>query len=186
MITDILDISKIEAGEMIVAEEEVDLLFLVEASIKMLREQAEEQGITLSRLFPNDCPKLLADPRHIKQIVLNLVSNAVKFTPPKGKISLEVTVDDEHAVLLVIEDNGIGIEEKNLAKVLEPFGQIGDVYTRTSEGTGLGLPLAKSLVEIHGGTLELASTFGEGTTVTIRFPPERTMPAEVPLDAIES
>ncbi|MCH7864311.1 MAG: PAS domain-containing protein [Proteobacteria bacterium] len=186
VITDILDISKIEAGELIVAEEEVDLLFLVEASIKMLREQAEEQGITLSRLFPNDCPKLHADPRHIKQIVLNLVSNAVKFTPPKGKISLEVTVDDEHAVLLVIKDNGIGIDEKNIAKVLEPFGQIGDVYSRAHEGTGLGLPLAKSLVEIHGGTLELASTFGEGTTVTVRFPPERTMPAEVPLDAIES
>ena len=186
VITDILDISKIEAGEVIVAEEEVDLLFLVEASIKMLREQAEEQGITLSRLFPHDCPKLHADPRHIKQIILNLVSNAVKFTPPKGKISLEVAVDDEQAVLLVIKDNGIGIDEKNIAKVLEPFGQVGDVYSRAHEGTGLGLPLAKSLVEIHGGSLVLASKLGEGTTVTVRFPPERTIPAESPLATVES
>ena len=186
VITDILDISKIEAGEVIVAEEEVDLLFLVEASIKMLREQAEEQGITLSRVFPNDCPKLHADPRHIKQIILNLVSNAVKFTPPKGKISLEVAVDDEQAVLLVIKDNGIGIDEKNIAKVLEPFGQVGDVYSRAHEGTGLGLPLAKSLVEIHGGSLVLASKLGEGTTVTVRFPPERTIPAESPLATVES
>lgn len=88
--------------------------------------------------------------------------------------------------MLVIKDNGVGIDEKNIARVLEPFGQVGEVYSRTYEGTGLGLPLAKALVEIHGGSLELASKLGEGTTVTVRFPPERTIPAEVPLAAIES
>ncbi len=179
VITDILDISKIEAGELDLSEENVDLQGLVESGIKMLREQAENQGITLSRVFPHDCPMLHADPRHIKQIVINLVSNAVKFTPTGGKISLEVSLDERQAISLVVKDTGVGIEEKNIGKVLEPFGQVGNIYSRTFEGTGLGLPLAKSLVELHGATMELTSAAGKGTTVTIRFPPERTVPVTV-------
>lgn len=183
VINDILDISKIEAGEIDLTEEEVDLPVLVEAAITMLREQAENQGIILSRIFPSDCPRIVADPRHIKQIVINLVSNAVKFTPAKGTIKLEILVEDMRAVSFFVEDTGIGIKSENITKVLEPFGQIGNVYSRTHEGTGLGLPLAKSLIELHGGTLKIDSEFGKGTKVSIQFPSERTVVEDIPLGA---
>jgi len=175
VITDILDISKIEAGETHVVEAEVELVSLLESGIKMLQERADEDGITLSRIVPNDCPLLRADARYIKQIIINLVSNAVKFTERGGEVSLEITLDDENAVLLAVRDTGIGIDEANIDKVLEPFSQVGDIYSRSFEGTGLGLPLAKSLTELHGGTLEINSQPGEGTVVMVRFPPERTI-----------
>ena len=170
VINDILDISKIEAGEVEVSDEAVDLPTLVESAIKMLREQAEDRNVTLSRIFPSDCPRLRADPRHIKQIVINLVSNAVKFTPPKGTIKLEISKDAMNALSIIVEDTGIGIKPENIATVLEPFGQVGDIYSRSHEGTGQGLPLAKSLAELHGGTVKIVSQPGQGTTVTIRFP----------------
>ncbi|MDA1091450.1 MAG: HAMP domain-containing sensor histidine kinase, partial [Proteobacteria bacterium] len=181
-----LDISKIEAGEVNIDEEDVDLPVLVEAAITMLRAQAKSQDITLSRIFPSDCPKLHADPRHIKQIVLNLVSNAVKFTPPKGTIKVEVLVDRLKTVSIIIEDTGIGIKPENIDKVLEPFGQVGNIYSRNHEGTGLGLPLAKSLVELHGGILEISSELGKGTRVSAHFPPERTVAANITTDAVAS
>ncbi len=186
VISDILDISKIEAGELAASDEEVDLPDLVESAIKMLREQAEKNGIMLSRVFPQDCPGLRADPRHIKQIVLNLVSNSLKFTPAGGKIRLEILVGDDQGLLLVVEDTGIGIEESNIEKALEPFGQVGDIYSRPFEGTGLGLPLAKSLAELHGGSLSLESQPGKGTMVTVRFPPQRTVIDSNPRAAIKS
>ena len=186
MINDIRDISKIEAGVVEVSDEAVDLPTLVESAIKMLREQAEDRNVTLSRIFPSDCPRLRADPRHIKQIVINLVSNAVKFTPPKGTIKLEISMDAMNALSIIVEDTGIGIKPENIATVLEPFGQVGDIYSRSHEGTGQGLPLAKSLAELHGGTVKIVSQPGQGTTVTIRFPPERTIETEYPLNAAES
>ncbi|HIM26062.1 MAG TPA: PAS domain S-box protein [Rhodospirillales bacterium] len=186
VISDILDISKIEAGEVAASDGEVDLPDLVESAIKMLRERAEKNGITLSRVFPKVCPGLRADSRHIKQIVLNLVSNAVKFTPAGGKIRLEVLVGDDRGLRLVVEDTGIGIEAGNIEKALAPFGQVGDIYSRTFEGTGLGLPLAKSLAELHGGSLSLESQPGKGTTVTVRFPPERTVLDSLPGAAAKS
>ena len=186
VISDILDISKIEAGEVAASDEEVDLPDLVESAIKMLRERAEDKGIMLSRVFPQDCPGLRADPRHIKQIVLNLVSNAVKFTPAGGKIKLEVLVGDDRGLQIVVEDTGIGIEADNIEKALEPFGQVGDIYSRPFDGTGLGLPLAKSLVELHGGSMSLESEPGKGTTVTVHFPPQRTVLDSIPLAAAES
>lgn len=186
VITDILDLSKIEAGELTLTEEDVSLRDLVQSGIKMLREQAEDLDIALSCAFPRNCPMLRADPRHIKQIVINLVSNAIKFTPPGGKISLNVSLDDQQGFLLTVKDSGVGIEESDIPKVLEPFGQVGDIYSRTYEGTGLGLPLAKSLVEIHDGTLALKSAPGKGTTVTVRFPPERTITAPISLAAAKS
>ncbi|MFQ5765370.1 MAG: sensor histidine kinase, partial [Rhodospirillales bacterium] len=186
VISDILDISKIEAGEVVVADRDVDLPALVDAGIKMLWDRAEDEGITLARVFPTDCPRLRADPRHIKQILINLVSNAVKFTPPGGKITIEVAVDDDNACSLTISDTGIGIDDDHIAKVLEPFAQVGDVYSRAYEGTGLGLPLAKSLAELHGGALSIASTAGEGTSVTVRFPPERTVSQDFAIAARKS
>jgi len=186
VINDILDISKIEAGEVEVSDEAVNLPALVESGITMLREQAETRDVTLSRVFPSDCPRLRADPRHIKQIVINLVSNAVKFTPPKGTIRLEISMDAQNGISIAVVDTGVGIKAENIAKILEPFGQVGDIYSRDHEGTGLGLPLAKSLSELHGGNLRIVSQPGEGTTVTVRFPPDRTIEDQYPLNAAGS
>ncbi|MBL6948657.1 MAG: PAS-domain containing protein [Rhodospirillales bacterium] len=175
VINDILDISKIEAGEMSLTEETVDLPALVESAITMLGERAENDGITLSRVFPTHEVQLRADPRHIRQIVINLVSNAVKFTEPGGTITLEISLNELEGVSISVADTGIGIKQENIAIVLEPFGQVADIYSRPFEGTGLGLPLAKSLLELHGGTLHIASQLGEGTTVTATFPADRTV-----------
>ena len=152
---------------------------LVESAIVLLGEQAETQGITLSRVFPVRETLFRADPRHIKQIVVNLVSNAVKFTPPGGTITLEIAVDSQDAVSLSVRDTGIGIKPENIATVLEPFGQVADIYSRSFEGTGIGLPLAKSLLELHGGTLHISSRPGKGTTVTATFPAARTMARDI-------
>ncbi|NQU60575.1 MAG: transporter substrate-binding domain-containing protein [Rhodospirillales bacterium] len=174
LISDILDISKIEAGETTVAEETVDPCDLVDASVKMVAERAAARHVVLSRVYPPNCPGLIADPRHIKQIMINLLSNAIKFTPEEGEIVVETALDDEEAFVISVKDTGVGIDKKDIPKTLEPFGQVGDVLTRKEEGTGLGLPLSKSLVELHGGTLDIESEVGKGTTVTVRFPPERT------------
>ena len=175
VINDILDISRIEAGEMKLSEETVDLPDLVESAITLPGEQTEDKGVILSRVFPGHDVLLNADPRHIKQIIVNLVSNAVKFTPSGGSISLEIIKDNLDSVSISVRDTGIGISSENIAAVMEPFGQVADIYSRTFEGTGLGLPLAKSLMELHGGTLKLSSQSGQGTTVTTTFPAARTI-----------
>jgi len=186
VISDILDISKIEAGGAVIAEDSIDLPELVDQAFVMLKERADNNGVILSRSFLMDCPMLRADPRHIKQIVINLVTNAVKFTPNGGKVSLDISLDLNQGILITIQDTGVGIEAKDIEKVLEPFEQVGDIYSRTYEGTGLGLPLAKSLVELYGGHLNLESTPGKGTSVTIGFPPLRTIFSEPPLAVVTS
>ena len=186
VISDILDISKIEAGGAVIAEDSIDLPELVDQAFVMLKERADNNGVILSRSFLMDCPMLRADPRHIKQIVINLVTNAVKFTPNGGKVSLDISLGLNQGILITIQDTGVGIEAKDIEKVLEPFEQVGDIYSRTYEGTGLGLPLAKSLVELYGGHLNLESTPGKGTSVTIGFPPERTIFSEPPLAVVTS
>ena len=179
VINDILDISRIEAGEMKLSEETVDLPDLVESAITLPGEQTEDKGVILSRVFPGHDVLLNADPRHIKQIIVNLVSNAVKFTPSEGTISLEIIKDNLDSVSISVRDTGIGISSENIAAVMEPFGQVADIYSRSFEGTGLGLPLAKALMELHGGTLHLASLPGQGTTVTTTFPAARTIARDV-------
>jgi len=174
LISDILEISKIEAGETVISEDIVNLRDLVDASVKMVEEQAEARHIIISRVFPRDCPPLRADPRHMRQILINLLSNAVKFTPEGGKITIEISLDDDRAFAISVKDTGVGIDENDITKALEPFGQVANIFTRKEEGTGLGLPLSKSLAELHGGTFNIDSALGKGTTVTVRFPPERT------------
>jgi signal transduction histidine kinase len=104
-----------------------------------------------------------------------MVSNAVTFTPSEGTISLEIIKDNLDSVSISVRDTGIGISSENIAAVMEPFGQVADIYSRSFDGAGLGLPLAKSLMELHGGTLHLASLPGQGTTVTTNFPAARTI-----------
>ena len=109
----------------------------------------------------------------LKRILLNLLSNAVKFTPAGGEVTLAVSVDENGALRFSVRDNGNGISEEDLPKVMEPFAQVESTLSRRYRGTGLGLPLVKTMCELHGGTVALDSELGTGTTATVRFPPER-------------
>ena len=123
-------------------------------------------------------PKVRADLRKLKQILINLLSNAVKFTEPGGRVTVESRIDSDGALLLLVIDTGIGMKPDEIAKALEPFGQIDGGLDRAYEGTGLGLTLTKALVELHGGKLEITSRSGDGatgTTVTVTFPADRVI-----------
>jgi len=121
-----------------------------------------------------DLPPLLADERKLKQILINLLSNAVKFTPAGGAIRMAAAPDPANGELVItVSDTGIGIAPADIARVMEPFGQVDNPINRKYRGTGLGLPLTKGLVELHGGSFQLESTPGVGTTVTIRLPARR-------------
>ena len=175
LISDILDVSRIEAGVRKLEEEPVDLIEAVDSCVIMLKERARDGNVRLSADVPADIPFLWADATAVRQIALNLLSNAVKFTNAGGDVTISAGAASDGAIALLVRDTGIGIETDDLATVLEPFRQVGDIMTHAKEGVGLGLTLVKSLVEMHGARLELESAPGRGTTVTVRFPAERTI-----------
>jgi signal transduction histidine kinase len=143
--------------------------------------RAQEKGIRIERHLSDNLPDLRADERHLKQIVLNLLTNAVKFTPEGGQVAVNARLTPGGSIELSVVDTGIGIRHKDLAKVLQPFGQVADSLRRGHEGTGLGLPICDALMQLHGGELEIESEVGVGTTVTIRFPEDRSVaPAALP------
>ena len=175
LIDDVLDISKIEAGEFIIEESVFDLDDILKDCVRVIQGKVDKKHLAF-RFSPSDKSlHIRADERLVKQIILNLLSNAVKFNVPDGSVSLASTIDQNSAVSLVISDTGIGISTNDISKVLEPFGQSRSDIHNTHEGTGLGLSLSKKLAELHGGTLELDSSLGNGTKVTIKFPPGRTV-----------
>lgn len=174
VINDILDLSKVEAGHQELHEEDCNIEEIVAESVRFVAERAASQGVAIDCRLGSDLPMLRADHRMIKQVLLNLLSNAVKFTPELGIVSLAVGLAADGGVRLVIRDNGIGIPSDQLGRVLEPFVQAEGAFSRKYSGTGLGLPLSKTFVELHGGTLELTSGAGEGTTVTVTLPKERS------------
>ena len=175
VISDILDVSRIEVGMLELEEEEVDIGEILTTSIAMVQMRANQAQVTISSEMPAEDPILLADPTRIKQILLNLLSNAIKFTAVGGKATVTVVQEDSGSLTLRVTDTGVGIEPEFLDLVFEPFSQTGDTMTRSREGTGLGLSLTKSLTELHDGTLELESELGVGTTATVWFPPERVI-----------
>ncbi|MHA1537353.1 MAG: PAS domain-containing sensor histidine kinase [Alphaproteobacteria bacterium] len=175
LITDILDLSKIEAGELELYEEVVDVALAVRACRRIIVGRAKEAGLTLATRLSGELPKLWADERAVKQIVLNLLSNAVKFTPPGGNASLHAEVDEDGCFVLSVSDTGIGIDVDDIPRMFTPFSQVEGSVSRRHEGTGLGLPLVKSLVEMHGGTIKLESELGTGTIATVCFPAERVL-----------
>ena len=118
---------------------------------------------------------VLADERRLKQVVLNLIINSIKFTKPGGKISVAASLDPGGSLILAVTDTGIGIASEHLESVLVPFGQVDSAFNRSVEGTGLGLPLSKRLIELHDGVLDIESRLDHGTTVTIRLPAERVL-----------
>ena len=178
LINDLLDLSKIEAGQVTLNETRVDLDDLLEQSCRLIGPQAEPKSVTVTFSKDGTLPPFLADSRHLTQVFLNLLSNAVKFNRPGGSVTVTAGCDDAGAIVVAIADTGIGIAPEDLDLVLEPFGQAGTGPQRAhSGGTGLGLSVSKQLIELHGGTLTLDSTPGVGTTVTVAFPPARTVAA---------
>ena len=173
IIDDILDLSKIEAGRIELYEESIDIPRSVANCIRILRTRAEEAGVLLITNVPDELPHLRGETRKIKQILLNLMSNAVKFTAPGGRVILDVYQQSCGELVFRVRDDGIGIAEDDILTALTPFGQIENTLSRKHHGTGLGLPLSKAFAELHDGRLDLESALGKGTTVTITFPPER-------------
>jgi signal transduction histidine kinase len=173
VLNDILDFSKVEAGKMELYEEEVDLRALVESVLAPMRHRAEQGGVVLVSEFPVNPPQLWADPRKLKQILLNLLSNSVKFTASGGRVATKVR-ETPAGIAISVADTGIGIAAQDIPVALAPFSQVDSALNRKFEGTGLGLPLAKALVELHQARFDLASEPGVGTTVEIRFPAART------------
>ncbi|MGB8274200.1 MAG: PAS domain S-box protein [Alphaproteobacteria bacterium] len=175
VINDILDISKIEAGKLELYEEDVDLAEVIEICIRLMATRAMEAEVTLETDLPLGLPGLHADSRKVKQVLLNLLSNSVKFTPKGGRVTTSAKLTERGELRLAVADTGIGIAPENIEKALSPFAQIDSSLSRKYEGTGLGLPLSKALVELHGGRLEIQTALGVGTTVAITFPPERVL-----------
>lgn len=174
-INDLLDLAKAEAGGIDLIEEEVGIDHMLESTVAVVRNQPSAGALTIRHHSTAGLPQLIGDGRRLRQVLLNLLGNAVKFTADGGTISARAWVDHEGAVTIEISDDGIGIAADSLDRVLLPFGQAGrPVDNRARTGNGLGLPLAKTLVELHDGTLALDSAPGEGTRVTLRFPPGRT------------
>ena len=173
LINDILDLSKVEAGKTELQEEHVDVSRALGSCLTLVRERAKEAGVDIERDTQSNLPALNADGRKFKQIFINLLSNAIKFTPSGGKITIRVWYRSDDGYVLQVADTGIGIALADIPKALSPFQQVDSDLNRKYDGTGLGLPLTKALAELHGGSLDLQSEVGVGTTVTIRFPAER-------------
>jgi signal transduction histidine kinase len=172
IINDILDFAKAEAGQLALFESNVDVQQVVHAIERLLAPRARDTGIEFKNSIPADLPLVWCDERKLKQMLLNLVNNAVKFTPSGGAIEIGARLDPE-GFILAVRDNGIGIAEADLDRVLEPFVQAETTLSRRQEGTGLGLALVKAMIEIHGGRLRLESQLGKGTSAELVFPAER-------------
>jgi len=173
LINDILDLSKIEAGAVELHEETVDVSRAISACLLLIKERAEIGGVHLKLALTPPLPRLHADERKFKQILINLLSNAIKFTPAGGEVTIGVWASAEDGYVFQVSDTGIGIAPEDVAIALTPFKQLDSDLNRKFDGTGLGLPLTKSLAEMHGGSLELESAVGVGTTVTVRLPAGR-------------
>lgn len=173
LINDILDLSKAEAGQLKLYEESFDIEETVTSSLRIISPLAQKKGIEIDVDLADDLPLLFADERRFKQILLNLLSNAVKFTPSAGCITVQVNIDKSGELLISIKDTGIGIAKDKLPSILEEFSRVESLETKSIEGTGLGLPLTKLLIENHGGRMEIQSEPGIGTTVLFYFPAHR-------------
>ncbi|MCW9034786.1 MAG: PAS domain S-box protein [Alphaproteobacteria bacterium] len=175
LINDILDASAIEAGALDLREKKLDLEDIVDTSIRLIMPRAREGKISLSSSINSTYPRILADERRVKQIFLNLLSNGVKFTPEGGEIYVDAVVNKDGSLGISITDTGVGMDNEEAIHALRKFGQIESGLDRKHEGTGLGLPLTKGLMELHDGTLEIDSKKGRGTKITITFPRTRVL-----------
>ena len=181
LINEILDLSRIEAGRYELNEKSVSLVSIVEDCHHLLKLRASNRGIIIHEVFELELPRLWADERAIRQICLNLLSNSIKFTPPAGEIWLKVGWTASGGQYISMKDTGAGIPEEEIPIVLASFGQGSNSIKSAEQGAGLGLPIAKSLVDLHGGTFNLISKLRIGTEVIVTFPPERVVAAIAPM-----
>ena len=181
LINEILDLSRIEAGRYELNEESIALTGIVEDCHHLLKIRAANRGIIIHEMFEADLPRLWADERAVRQICLNLLSNAIKFTPQGGEVWLKVGWTASGGQYMSIKDNGTGIPEEEIPIVLASFGQGSNSIKSAEQGAGLGLPIAKSLVDLHGGSFMLKSKLRIGTEVVVTFPPERVVTAMAPM-----
>ncbi len=175
LINDILDLSKIEAGKVELAQDRISVGLAFDAARQMMAVLVEEKNLKLVTDVIGTVPLLLADERSFSQILINLLSNAIKFTPPGGVIVLLATAAPDGGIEISLTDTGIGMDAGTLSRVLRPFEQAETAYSRQSGGTGLGLPLVKSLLKLHEATFRIQSRLGSGTDILIVFPKKRTV-----------
>lgn len=185
VIQDILDVAKAEAGKLDLDESDVDVLAVITATLRMVQERAQRGGVLLAQQLPIEFPAVRGDARKIKQILLNLLSNAVKFTPSGGTVSITAQLDVAGSLMLSVVDTGIGIAANDIPRALEPFVQLEAGFGRKYEGSGLGLPLCKALTELHGGSLDIQSDVGRGTTVSVRLPAHRIRIPQVQANVVK-
>jgi signal transduction histidine kinase len=174
LINDILDISKFDAGKLELHDDTVDAGHVVAECASLMEPQAHKAKVTLQNQIAEGAFRLKCDDRRLRQVLLNLLSNAVKFTPEGGQVTVSAATNAK-GFSMTVADTGIGIAPEDIPRALERFGQIDSTLSRKYEGTGLGLPLAKHLMELHGGSLALESEVGVGTTATVTLPAARVL-----------
>jgi signal transduction histidine kinase len=177
IIGDILDLSKIEAGRYVLEKSEINLADVAAYCVRMVGDQVSATRCAIEIDISENLPLLRADERACRQILLNLLSNSIKFTPPAGRIVLSSGVGSDGCLWISVADNGIGIPAEEISRVTEPFAQVDNSVTRVKNGTGLGLSLVSSLCKLHGATLHIESEFGKGTDITVRFAPRHVIPS---------
>ncbi len=175
LINNVLDLSKVDAGKVDLVEEEFNPTSVIRSCLNMLRIQAEKEKVDLISDISKDMLSMRADRRMLKQILINILSNAIKFTPKEGTVTVKAWSGLDSGHVFQVIDTGIGVALEDIPRILQPFTQAENALTRRHEGTGLGLPLAKTLVELHGGYLDFQSEVDQGSTVTVRFPKERIL-----------
>ena len=175
LINEILDLSRVEAGRYELREESVDLRTIVDECRHLVMLRATKKDITIQQENGDRLPRLWADERALRQVALNLLSNAIKFTPQGGQVRIRLGWTEDGGQYFSIKDTGTGIPENEIPIVMSSFGRGTLAHKNAEEGTGLGLPIVKGLVELHGGTFELKSKIREGTEVVVSLPPERAM-----------
>jgi len=175
LINDILDISKIEAGQQELNDEAFDLVGELDSAVRMFKEKAHTSGIKLEITASPELPWIKADQRLVHQMIINLLSNATKFTPSGGKVEITAHEDDGGGLTVAINDTGVGMSKTDIPVAMSNFGQLKNQINGAGEGTGLGLPLVRNMIELHGGHLELTSRPGAGTSVSIGFPKDRVV-----------
>jgi len=175
IVDNLLDLSRIEIGDLNPREEAVSITEVVSTCVNVIAERADRRGVVLRVETGDALPTLAADKRMTKQMLLNLLANAVKFTPEGGMVSVRCSTDAEGAICFSVTDTGIGIAPEHLTRVVEPFYQAEGSFARRYGGAGLGLTLVNAMMQAHGGMLGLDSAVGAGTAATLRFPPERTL-----------
>jgi cell cycle sensor histidine kinase DivJ len=178
LINSILDMSKVEAGHFKLQPEPVDLSELATQALRIVQFAAERNGVSVEEAVEEDARHIIADKRAVTQILINLLSNGVKFTPRGGSVRVAAALAGQD-VEVSVADNGVGIDAADLKRLGQPFEQVASEYTRAKEGTGLGLALVRALADLHGGSMVIESVVGEGTTVRVRLPRAGSQSSEI-------